>query len=103
MSFSPQARLAYGQPIMIPKTFVTAVTGGDVLVVNGQVEIVHESTVAGGTGSVAIGHGVYDVVKTAGGGITFAQFASVYWDASANVATPTAYAWSSAPTGSARQ
>ena len=67
----------------------SSVAAGEVLVLGELVCIAKTDIADGEEGALTI-EGVADVVKTGGGGITFAQGAVVYWDATGNVATSTA-------------
>jgi len=65
------------------------VSAGEVVVLGELVAIAKADIADGVEGALTI-EGVFDVVKTGGGGITFAAGAVVYWDATNNVATSTA-------------
>lgn len=65
-----------------------AVNAGDVVVQNNLVGVAKLDIAAGALGALAI-EGVFDFAKAAGGGVTFAVGASVYWHDTNNLAVAT--------------
>ena len=83
------AKFISGDTETIDYTPVSAVTGGDVVVVDGNIFMATEDIAAAAKGALHIG-GIWEFPKTAGTGTAIAQGNKIYWDADNNVATETA-------------
>lgn len=81
-----QATFLSGEPIMVDHTPGSAVTAGDVVIVNDKAFIAHSDIAANALGSVAAGNGVYRVTANA----AIAKGKLVYWDDTNNEVTETA-------------
>jgi predicted RecA/RadA family phage recombinase len=80
--------IKYSSGEMVEYTPGTAVSAGDVIVQGGLVGVALQAIPANTVGSLAVA-GVFDFVKATGSGTAITAGASVYWDASNQVATTT--------------
>lgn len=87
---TPLVTLYQGSPLMVDYTPVSAVTGGDVVVLGELPCILHNDIAANVKGAIAIGGGVYKVPKSTGSGSAIAIGANVWWNASSEVVATTA-------------
>jgi predicted RecA/RadA family phage recombinase len=86
-----QAIFRRGNPTFIDYTPGSAVSAGDVIPLNDKCYIAHQDIAANEKGSVAVGGGIYEVLKDGTSGPTVAIGEKAYWNDSTNVAeaTPT--------------
>ena len=81
-----QADLRHGNPLMCDYTPGSAVTAGDVVVVDEVPCVAHSDIAASDLGALAVGGGVYQVT----GDGALSAGAKVYWDDSEDKVTETA-------------
>ncbi len=78
------ATFRHGKPVMIDHTPESAISAGDVVMVQDEPRIAHKDIAAGELGALAAGGGVYDVDKAA---VEIADGVTLYWDESAEKVT----------------
>lgn len=76
-----------GNPIMVAHTPGSAVTAGDVVVINGYPFIAHKDIAANARGELAAGGGVYDFLKDGSSGPDMAVGEGAAWIEADNLAT----------------
>jgi len=89
MATTPTVKLLHGEPIMVDHEPSSAVTGGDVVVVNDVPYVAHTDIGKDNLGAVAAKGGVYKAPKATGSGESINGGKKVWWDSGSSVVTET--------------
>lgn len=79
-----EATFKQGNPLMVDHTPTSAISAGDVVVINSIPFVAHKDIAANEKGALAMGGGVYELTADAG---TIEPGDKVYWDDTANKIT----------------